>query len=189
MQIENVAKVPMEVLEAGLGQVRAAPGGSGTLELIAVRPAMEERKILETAHVDQEFGVVGDMWAEKPTSKTGEPDPEAQVTLMSSRAAALVADGGDHEAWAQAGDQLYVDFDLSEANLPAGTRVAIGDVVLEISAEPHLGCGKFIKRYGVDAMKLVNSEQGRALRLRGVNARVIEPGTVRTGDAVRKVER
>ena len=127
------------------------------------------------------------MWAEKPTSKTGEPNPEAQVTLMNSRAAALVADGNDRDDWAQAGDQLYVDFDLSEENLPAGARIAVGDVVLEVSAEPHLGCGKFIKRFGVDAMKLVNSEAGRALRLRGVNAKVIEPGKVRTGDEVRKV--
>jgi MOSC domain-containing protein YiiM len=105
---------------------------------------------------------------------------------MSSRAAALVADSDDHEDWAQAGDQLYVDFDMSEENLPVGSRITIGEAVLEVSAEPHLGCGKFIKRFGVDAMKLVNSEAGRALRLRGVNTTVVEDGKVRTGDVVRK---
>lgn len=187
MSISPVASLPAETLEQGLAEVREAPSDSGTLDLIAVRPAMEQRKIVESAHVDLEFGVVGDMWAERPSSKTGEPNPEAQVTLMRSRAAALVADSGDHEAWAQAGDQLYVDFDLSEVNLPAGSRVAIGDVVLEVSAEPHTGCGKFIKRFGVDAMKLVNSDEGRALRLRGMNTKVVEEGTVRTGDEVRKV--
>ena len=187
MAIERVAALPLAALESGLDEVRAAPGNGGALELIALRPALEQRKIVESAHVAFELGVVGDMWAEKPTSKTGEPDPEAQVTLMSSRAAALVADGQDHQDWAQAGDQLYVDFDLSEANLPAGSRLAIGDVVLEVSAEPHLGCGKFVKRFGVDAMKLVNSEVGRELRLRGVNTRVVEEGTVRVGDKVDKV--
>jgi MOSC domain-containing protein YiiM len=187
MSIAPVANVSAKDLERGLDDVRAAPSKSGTLELIAVRPALEQRKIVDSAHVDMEFGVVGDMWAEKPTSKTGEPDPEAQVTLMGARAAALVADSGNHDAWAQAGDQLYVEFDLSEANLPAGTRIAIGEVLLEVSAEPHLGCGKFIKRFGVDAMKLVNSEEGRALRLRGVNAKVVEEGKIRAGDEVRKV--
>lgn len=186
MPIRNVAALPLEALEAGLGGVRDAPAESGVLEVIALRPAVGERELVDSARVDLEAGVVGDMWAEKPTSKTGAPDPEAQVTLMGSRAAALVSDGGDHEDWAQAGDQLYVDIDLSEANLPAGSRVAIGDVVLEISAEPHLGCGKFIKRFGVDAMKLVNSPTGRELRLRGVNTRVVVPGTIRTGDPVRR---
>ncbi len=187
MSIAPVAKVPAESLELGLNEVRGAPAELGTLDLIAVRPAMERRKIVETAEVDEEFGVVGDMWAEKPTSKTGEPDPEAQVTVMSSRAAALVADGDDRDDWAQAGDQLYVDFDVSESNLPVGSRITVGEVVLEVSAEPHLGCGKFIKRFGIDAMKLVNSDEGRALRLRGVNTKVVQAGKVRTGDEVRKV--
>jgi MOSC domain-containing protein YiiM len=106
---------------------------------------------------------------------------------MSSRAAALVAGGEDRAAWAEAGDQLFADLDLSEVNLPPGTRLGIGDAVLEVSAEPHLGCGKFIRRFGVDAMKLVNSERGRALRLRGLNARVVEAGEVAIGDPVSKL--
>ena len=187
MSIENVAELPMEALEAGLDQVRAAPSESGTLDLIAIRPAIEEREIVDSAELDLERGVAGDNWAEKPSSKTGAPNPQAQVTLMSSRAAALVADGEDPEGWAQAGDQLYVDFDLSEENLPAGSQIEIGDAVLEVTPEPHLGCGKFIKRFGVDALKLVNSPIGRELRLRGINARVVAPGTVRRGDTVRRV--
>ncbi len=105
---------------------------------------------------------------------------------MSARAAALVSGGDDPDGWAQAGDQLYVDLDLSEENLPAGSRLEIGEAVLEVTAEPHLGCGKFVKRFGVDALKLVNSAEGRALRLRGVNTRVVVPGRVAKGDAVRK---
>ncbi len=109
------------------------------------------------------------------------------MTVMSARVAALVSGGPEHVDWAQAGDQLYVDFDISERNLPAGTRLAIGGAELEVSAHPHLGCGKFVRRFGVDAMKLVNSELGRSLRLRGLNARVVRPGEVRRGDRVRKL--
>ncbi len=131
--------------------------------------------------------MVGDIWAERPSSKTGAPNPAAQVTVMSARVAALVADGDDHDAWAQAGDQLYVDLDVSEKNLPPGARLEIGTAVLEVTADPHLGCGKFIKRFGAESMKLVSSEEGRAMRLRGVNTRVVVAGRVAVGDAVRKV--
>jgi hypothetical protein len=177
----------MSALEAGLDEVRSAPVREGTLQLIARRPATEEREILEEAELDVDSGLVGDMWSYRPSQRTGAPNLETQVTLMSARAAALVSGGNDPEGWAQAGDQLYVDLDLSEANLPPGTRIEIGTAVLEVTEEPHLGCGKFVKRFGVDAMKLVNSEVGRKLRLRGVNTRVVEPGTIRTGDMLRVV--
>ena len=104
---------------------------------------------------------------------------------MSSRAAALVA--GDRERWPLAGDQLYVDLDLSDENLPPGTRLALGSAVLEVTDEPHTGCKKFTARFGLDAMVFVNSPVGRALNLRGINARVVESGTVRVGDAVTKL--
>jgi len=186
MTLVRVAELSRGELEARLGSVRSAPMDEGTLDLIVRRPATEEREILGEAEIDLTEGLSGDIWAERPSQKTGEPNPDAQVTVMSARAAALVAGGHDPDGWAQAGDQLYVDFDLSEANLPAGSRIEIGEAVLEVSEEPHLGCGKFVRRYGVEALKLVNSAEGRALRLRGVNTRVIEPGTVRRGDAVRK---
>ena len=169
----------MNALEAGLDSVRAAPSREGTLELIACRPATEERELLDE-------GLAGDIWAERPSQRTGAPNPDAQVTVMSARAAALVSGGDDPDGWAQAGDQFYVDLDLSEENLPAGSRLDIGEAVLEVTAEPHLGCGKFVKRFGVDALKLVNSAEGRALRLRGVNTRVVVPGRVAKGDTVRK---
>ena len=174
--------------ELSLETIRSAPAESGTLELIVRRPAEEERELLEAGELDLEAGLVGDMWAIRPSSSTedGGPNPDAQLTIMNARAAALVAGSDDHERWAQAGDQLYVDLDISHANLPAGTRLAIGDAVVEITAAPHLGCGKFSRRFGVDSTKLVNSAVGRELRLRGVNARVIQPGTVRPGDAVTK---
>ncbi|MEJ7876624.1 MAG: hypothetical protein WKF62_08185 [Solirubrobacterales bacterium] len=185
--IAPVASRSRSELEAGLGAVRSAPGDEGTLCLIARRPAIEEREMLDEAELDLEVGMVGDVWAERPSSKTGAPNPAAQVTVMSARVAALVAGGDDHDAWAQAGDQLYVDLDLSEENLPPGARLEIGIAVLEVTADPHLGCGKFIKRFGADAMKLVSSKEGRALRLRGMNTRVVVAGRVAAGNAVRKV--
>jgi len=177
----------MGALKAGLDGVRSAPSLEGTLELIARRPATEQREIIDEAELDVDSGLVGDMWSNRPSQRTGAPNLETQVTVMSARTAALVSGGDGLSGWAQAGDQLYVDLDLSEANLPPGSRLEIGAAVLEVTEEPHLGCGKFVMRFGVDAMKLVNSEVGRALRLRGVNTRVVVPGTVRTGDLVRKV--
>lgn len=177
-----------EQLEAGLGLIREAPAAEGTLELIVRRPVPEEREVLDEGELDAEVGLVGDGWSERPSSKTGRPNPEAQVTVTSARATALVAGGPEPAAWAPAGDQLYVDFDLSQDNLPAGARLAVGEAVLEVSADPHLGCGKFARRFGVDALKFVNSEVGRSLRLRGLNARVAVPGPIRRGDPVRKLD-
>jgi MOSC domain-containing protein YiiM len=184
---EAMAGVDRETLEAGLATALSAPTGEGTLELIVRRPAENERELLEEGELDLEVGLVGDMWAQRPSSKTGAPNPLAQVTVMNARAAALVADGPEHERWAEAGDQLYVDLDISSANLPPGTRLQIGEATLEVTAEPHTGCGKFLKRFGVDAVKVFNSAEGRAARLRGLNARVVEPGTVRRGDRVTKL--
>lgn len=182
-----VAQLEMSALEAGLDVVRSAPALEGTLALIARRPTTEEREIVDEAELDVDSGLVGDMWSYRPSQRTGAPNLETQVTVMSARAAALVSGGNGPDGWAQAGDQLFVDLDLSEANLPPGSRLEIGAAVLEVTEEPHLGCGKFVKRFGVNAMKLVNSEVGRALRLRGVNTRVVVPGTVHKGDAVRKI--
>jgi hypothetical protein len=182
MPIASIAQVPKDVLDSGLRRVREAPRDVGRLELIVVRPSARSREVLTEAELDLRRGVVGDRWA-----RSGRRNQDLQVTLMSSRVAALVAGSDDHCAWAEAGDQLYVDLDLAEKNLPPGARLAIGgEAVLEISRVPHTGCGKFIKRFGLDAMRFVNSAKGRELRLRGVNARVVEPGTIRTGDRVRK---
>jgi len=132
-------------------------------------------------------GLEGDTWRARGSSRTAEggPNPESQLTLMNARVAAAVA--GDRERWARAGDQLYVDLDLSLANLPAGSRVQIGSAVIEFSETPHTGCSKFSARFGVDARKFVNSATGRDLRLRGANCRVGMAGTVRAGDTIRKL--
>jgi MOSC domain-containing protein YiiM len=170
-----------EQLWADLDNVRAAPREGGTLELIATRPAVGERNVVEEAELDVADGVIGDSWSRRGKR----PNPKSQVAVMSARAAAMIA--GDREHWALAGDQLYVDLDLSATNLPPGTRLAIGSAILEVSDLPHLGCGKFTARYGADARDLVNSPDGVALNLRGINTRIVQSGTVRRGDAVRKL--
>ena len=170
-----------EQLWADLDNVRAAPRDDGTLELIATRPAVGERNVVEEAQLDVADGVIGDSWSRRGKR----PNPKSQVAVMSARAAAMIA--GDREHWALAGDQLYVDLDLSATNLPPGTRLAIGSAILEVSDLPHLGCAKFTARYGADARDLVNSPDGIALNLRGINTRIVQSGTVRRGDAVRKL--
>jgi hypothetical protein len=179
---------PLAELEAELDGVRAAPADVGRVELLVRRPAEEERELLDEGQLDLDRGLIGDMWSVRPSMSRGDgqPNPEAQVTVMSAPAAAIVSGTAEHADWAQAGDQLYVDFDLSKANLPTGSRLTVGEAVLEVSELPHLGCGKFSRRFGVDALKLVNSDEGRELRLRGVNTRVVVPGAVRPGDRVAK---
>ena len=164
--------------------VRAAPTRVGTVRLIVRRPAVDEREVVSEARLDIDEGLVGDTWRVRGSSSTadGSAHPEAQVTVMSARAAAGIA--GDIERWPLAGDQLYVDFDISEENLPAGTRLRVGEAEIEVSAKPHTGCAKFSARFGKDALRLVSSPEGRALRLRGMNASVMKSGTVRVGDRI-----
>jgi MOSC domain-containing protein YiiM len=174
--------VPLATLETGLDVIRGAPRDTGRVELIVRRPQENEREVIADGSLDEALGLVGDRWPASTSARTA--GAATQLTLMNARAAAAVA--GDRDRWQLAGDQLYVDFDLSTTNVPPGTRLRIGSAIVEISAEPHRGCGKFASRFGVDAMKFVNSQVGRELNLRGVNARVVIAGTVRTGDAVVK---
>jgi MOSC domain-containing protein YiiM len=146
---------------------------------------VDERELVEEATIDAAGGLVGDNWATKPSLKTGAPNPLAQLTLMNARVSALLASDDDAHR-ALSGDQLHVDLDLSDENLPPGTRLRIGDALIEITEEPHHGCGKFSARFGVEAMKFVNGKLGRELNLRGVNARVVSGGVVRRGDAIVK---
>jgi MOSC domain-containing protein YiiM len=176
-------------LEAALDHLRAAPADGGTLELIVRRPAIDEREILEEATLDTSVGLVGDNWSVKASTSTadGGPHPDAQLTLMNVRCAALLANGRGPEGMAEAGDQLYVDLDIGVDNLPPGSRLAIGDAVVELTAKPHTGCAKFSRRFGPDALRFVNSPEGSRLRLRGANAKVVTGGTVRRGDTVTKL--
>lgn len=176
-----------EQLEAGLATIRESPNDHGALELIVRRPQIDAREMLEVAELNLEEGLAGDTWNQRPSRRTenGGPHPEMQLNVMNSRAIALLA--GSQQRWALAGDQLYVDLDLSDANLPAGTQLAIGSAVIEVTAQPHTGCSKFADRFGAEAVRFVNIGAGKELRLRGINARVVQPGTIRRGDTVSKL--
>ena len=176
----------LAALEAGLDEIRRSPKDGGVVELIVRRPAECEREVLEEATLDMIDGLVGDNWRTRGNRRTedGSAHPDMQITLMNARVAALVA--GHPERRQLAGDQLFVDLDLSYDNLPPGTRLAAGSAVIEITDQPHTGCGKFARRFGTDALRFVNSVTGRELNLRGVNARVVSGGAVRLGDTLSK---
>lgn len=172
-------ELDLEALEAGLGEIRRAPTDQGTVQLVVRRPAEDRRETLAEAQLDTATGLAGDSWLDRGA------DPDRQVTLMNARVVGLLA--RHRERWPLAGDQLYVDLDLSAANLPPGTRLEIGSAVLEVTAAPHRGCKKFAARFGLDALRFVNSPTGYALRLRGLNTRVVRAGTVHPGDNVRRL--
>lgn len=174
-------------LEAGLDEIRQAPKDEGALAMIIRRPQKGERESLETGELDLTEGLVGDNWRQRGSGATpdGSAHPEAQLTIMNARAAALVAQ--DKSRWALAGDQLYIDLDLSQDNLPPGTQLAIGQAIVEVTALPHTGCKQFVERFGSDAMKFVNSKVGRSLNLRGINTKVVQPGQIQVGDTARKI--
>jgi len=185
--MQDIRHLSREELDAGLETIRQSPKDDGRLEMIVARPAVNQRTVLETAELDLETGLRGDSWLTRGGSDTadGSADPDTQINIMNARAIALVAQSRDR--WPLAGDQLFLDLDLSDDNLPPGTRLELGTAILEITAAPHLGCRKFSSRYGTDATKFVNSEIGKRLHLRGLNAKVVRPGTIRVGDRARKV--
>jgi hypothetical protein len=174
-------------LAAGLPEVRRSPADAGTVAMIVVRPDRDRRELPHAAEISPESGLAGDRWVRHCTRKLpdGRLNPDTQLTLMNSRAAALIA--GPEERWPLAGDNLVVDLDLSFANLPVGQRLQLGEAIIEISLEPHTGCAKFSQRFGPAALAFVNSPTGKHLRLRGVNARVIQAGWVRTGIRIEKL--
>jgi len=174
-------------LEAGLEEIARSPKDQGVLEMIVRRPQVGEREILEEGRLDLVDGLVGDSWKNRKSRRTadGTPHPDMQLNLMNSRVVALVSQ--DRSRWHLAGDQLFVDFDLSAANVPIGTKLAIGSAVIEVTAQPHTGCGKFVERFGLDAMKFVNSPEREHLHLRGINARVVRAGVMRVGDTISKL--
>jgi MOSC domain-containing protein YiiM len=185
--MDGVRHLTMEELEAGLEEIRRSPRGAGVLELIVRRPAVDEREVLEEGELHEAEGLVGDTWSVRRSSRTpdGSAHPEMQLNIMNARVIALLA--RERGRWPLAGDQLYVDMDLSAGHLPAGTRLRLGSAVIEVTAQPHTGCKKFASRFGVDALKFVNSPEGKQLRLRGINARVVRPGVIRVGQAVERI--
>jgi len=177
-------------LDAALDRIASAPKDKGTLTMVVARPAEGERRVLHEGELDVALGLVGDNWVDRGSKRTedGASHPDMQLNVIGQRIIEFLAHG-DPQRQALAGDQLRLDLDLSHDNLPAGTRLTIGDpavrgAVIEVTEQPHTGCAKFVSRYGPEAMKFVNGAIGRPLRLRGLNAKVVVPGRIRPGDAV-----
>ena len=185
--METLQNLSLMELDAGLEHIRQSPTDNGVLKLIVRRPEVDVREVITTAELSLEEGLVGDTWKVRASrhATDGTVNTEAQITLMNARAVALLAQSEDR--WPLAGDQLYVDLNLGEDNLPSGTRLGLGSAILEVSDEPHTGCKKFAMRYGTDATKFVNSREGKRLHLRGINTRVVQSGTIRVGDVVKKL--
>jgi len=186
-ETEPVQHLTSEELHAGLDEIRRSPKDEGVLELIVRRPSVGQREVLTEGELDVSAGLVGDTWSQRSSSRSrdGGAHPDMQLNVMNSRVIALVAQQRDR--WHLAGDQLFLDLDLSGENLPPGTRLSIGSAVIEVTPQPHTGCQKFVSRFGLDAMKFVNSPLGRQLNLRGINAKVVQPGVIRVRDVAKKL--
>ena len=182
--IETPVHRTLAQLEAALDDIRQSPRDEGRLEMIVRRPQVGARDVLEEGWLTEAEGLQGDSWRHRSNSRSadGSPDPDMQLTLMSTRAIAAITP--DRARWPLAGDQLFVDLDLTDEHLPPGTRLHIGDAIVVVTTQPHTGCGKFVERFGVDAMKWVNSADGRDLHLRGIYVRVVQDGRVRRGDTI-----
>ena len=174
-------------LEAGLPDILASPKDEGVVAMIVRRPDTDLREVVDSGELDVAEGLVGDNWRSRGSRMTadGSAHPEMQINLMNARVISLVA--RSRERWALAGDQFFVDLDLARENLPAGTRLALGSAIIEVTPVPHLGCKKFTSRFGLEATKFVNSRRGKQLCFRGINARVVGSGRVSTEDTIRRV--
>lgn len=180
--------ITLEDIAQNLTELGASPQDNGIVELIVCRPNQGEREILQSAELDTVEGLIGDNWKARGSRHTedGLAHPQMQIAIMNSRTIQAIAQ--DKSRWSLAGDQLYLDIDITEENMPVGQKFAIGTAILEITEFPHTGCGKFTERFGSAATRFVNSKEGRKQRQRGVNARVLQSGTIRVGDTVKKVE-
>lgn len=183
----EVKHLSIAELEAGLDHIQQSPKDAGLLEMIVRRPDVDGREVLQEGELDVVEGLVGDNWKTRGSKSTedGSANPEMQINIMNARTMALLAQSKDR--WQLAGDELFIDLDLSDENLPAGTRLAIGTAIIEVSAVPHTGCKKFAERFGTDATKFVNSPAGKKLHLRGINAKVIQDGKIQVGDIAKKI--
>ncbi len=185
--MDTVKHLTAAELEQGLAHILASPDDNGELKLIVTRPAVDARETVTEGRLDIDLGLIGDNWRERGSRHTpdGKADPEMQLNIMNARVAELVAN--DPDRMRLAGDQLYLDLDLSNENLPPGTRLALGDAIIEVTEPPHTGCKKFAARFGNDAVVFVNSGRGKKLNFRGINAKVVRSGDIRVGDIARKL--
>jgi len=170
---------PFEALEAAVQRLHPGPQDNGSVDMIVLRLPGEERATPARALLTPDGGLHGDRWALGP-----DRNPGAQITLMNADVAMAVA--GSRERVSLSGDNLIVRLDLNEANLPTGTRLRIGEALVEVTDVPHTGCQKFSRRFGEAALRLVNLKEYRARKLRGLYVRVVEAGQVAVGDAIRK---
>jgi len=180
--------VSRDLLEAAVDLIRRSPAVEGKIEMIVSRPAVGEREVLQQAELTIENGLLGDSWQDRwsGSQEHRQRHLDMQINLMNSRVIDVIT-GGDRSLWPLAGDQFFVDFDLCADNLPAGTKIQVGEAVLEVTEEPHLGCKKFRERFGKDAVMFVNSNETKLLKLRGINAKVISPGVVTNGGVISKL--
>jgi len=183
----TIRHLDAEELEAGLERILGSPNDKGSLEMIVRRPSVDAREVLKVGELDVDEVLLGDNWKARGSHMTndGASHPEMQLNLMNARVANLVAQ--TRERWPLAGDQLYVDLNLDPKNLPTGTRLRLGGAEIEVTGIPHLGCSKFVARFGRDAMLFVNSRRGKCLNLRGINARVVTGGRIATGGVLKKI--
>ena len=177
----------LQELESAIDHIQSSPTDKGRLEMISARPSVGERTLLEFGELHQQSGLVGDNWEERGSRSTddGESDPEEQITIINTRLIDTLA--RSRSRWQLAGDQLFIDIDLSHDNLPPGTQIRIGSAIIELTAKPHTGCAKFASRFGHDALRFVSGPEAMQQRRRGANAKVVQSGTIRVGDTVTKL--
>jgi MOSC domain-containing protein YiiM len=177
----DMKHLTLDELSLGLDHILASPQDGVRVEMLIVRPENDERVTPDSVELSAELGVHGDHWS------TGEyrDEPDIQVAIMNSRVLDLVA--GSRDRWPLAGDNIIIDLDLSQENLVPAQKLQAGSAILEITEIPHEGCKKFSTRFGADALRFVNLGRAKELRLRGIYARVVEPGTISVGDRLSKL--
>jgi hypothetical protein len=187
METQNLKHRTHDELIEGLEDILNSPTNHGRLDLIVRRPEVDQREVLQEGQLDLKYGLLGDTWINRSSSRTPDKSahPDMQLNIMNSRVIELIAI--EKERWKWAGDQLYMDLNISESNTPPGTKLKIGEAIIEVSSEPHTGCKKFVERFGLEAMKFVNAKERKHLHLRGINAKVLKEGRIKTGDIVEKL--
>jgi MOSC domain-containing protein YiiM len=171
----------LDALEDGLAALPPPPRDRGRVTLIVRRRADGVRETPARVELTRERGVPGDRWQRL------QPDaPQMQLAVMQQDLAELIANGQPLSLF---GDNLFVDLDLSAANLPFGSQIRVGSAIVEMTPEPHDGCHKFAGRFGNDALRFVATKATRAENRRGVYWTTIEAGEVAVGDELRVLSR